>query len=415
MKDTLIGQIFRSFKRSAPRTSAPTTASATTSILPSYQIGGSALSVATVFRCVQLLSEGVARLQLRHLRLRNGVYQCDEHSPMHYVFNVRPDRAYNAFDFWKKVVQDMLLTGNAYIVPVYSPLTMSVSRLVLCSRGSVAHNIYADTYVVNDVINGLSGTYDEEEIIHLKNYTLDGKNGISTLASARTALDIAKTGDRETLERFANGGNVRGIVANEKNTFRGVEYADSELDKTAKSLDAKFRSGKRIVSLPGQVQWQPLSLSSTDMQFLESRKFSVREICRFFGVNPVYVFDETGSSNYKDAANRENLYNNGTLDPILTKIEAEFNGKLISPERFGAEKFEFDRDAMSNCDHGTRLLHAKQLLELGGSVNEIRSLFNLPHISGGDTPFVSANLRSLTELNQQKDEETTQTQLIQPE
>lgn len=375
------------------------------STVPSSLIvhGGNAMAIATVFRCVQLLSEGVAKLTLHYLRQNKEGVLCDiTNSDLHYLLNVRPSSTMNIFDFWKKAVQDMLLTGNAYIVPVYNVVTMSLERLVLCSRGSVAHDIYADTYTINDAINGLCGVYDEADIIHLKNYTLNGKNGISTLASARTVLSIASTGDRETLDRFANGGNVRGIVGNNKSgVLVSGEFQDAELKNLAEDLDGQFREGKRIVSLPSDVEWSPLSLTSTDMQFLESRKFTIREICRFFGVNPVYVFDETGSSNYKDAANRETLYNNGTLDPILSKIEAEFNAKLIPRERYLYEKFEFDRDDIGSCDHSTRLNHAKQLLELGGTVNEVRHYFNLAPVIGGDVPFVSANLKSITEVNPQ--------------
>lgn len=392
---------YKIFKRSQTPAveKAPVTGNIST---PLVAHTGNAMAIATVFRCVQLLSEGVARLRLHYLRLRNGVYEDVTQADIHYLLSVSPSRTMNVFDFWKKAVQDMLLTGNAYIVPVYSSVTMGLDRLVLCSRGSVAHNIYTDTYTVNDTINGLCGVYDEADIIHLKNYTLDGKTGLSTLASARTALSIAFTGDRETLERFANGGNVRGILGNNKSgVLVSGEFQDAELQNLAEDIDGQFRAGKRIVSLPSDVEWSPLSLSSTDMQFLESRKFTVREICRFFGVNPVYVFDETGSSNYKDAANRETLYNNGTLDPILSKIEAEFNAKLIGRERYLTEKFEFDRDDIGSCDHSTRLAHAKQLLELGSTVNEIRALFNLGAVEGGDIPFVSANLKGLQEVQEQ--------------
>lgn len=358
------------------------------------------MAIATVFRCVQLLSEGVAKLHLQYLRRNGDVFSEAVGTDIHYLLSVRPDVTMNVFDFWKKAVQDMLLTGNAYIVPVYNPASMALERLVLCSRGSVAHDIYSDTYTITDTLNGLYGTYGENDIVHLKNYTLDGKQGLSTLYSASMVLNIASTGDRETLDRFANGGNVRGIVGNAGTGLRGVgEFQDSELEGLATDLDAQFRSGKRIVSMPSDVHWSPLSLSSTDMQFLDSRKFTIREICRFFGVNPVYVFDETGSSNYKDAANRETLYNNGTLDPILSKIEAEFNAKLIGRDRYLTEKFQFDRDAIGACDHSTRLQHAKQLLEIGCTANEIRAMFNLAPIAGGDVPFVTANLKSLTEMN----------------
>lgn len=191
----------------------------------------------------------------------------DRSDRMHYLLNVQPCEWLSAVDFWQQVVRYLLLRGNAYIVPVYDLLTMSVARLALVDPTTVAHDTVNDTYTINDVYAGISGVYDESEVLHIKNYSVDGKTGLSTIAYARIALDITSTGDQETLNRFANGGNVRGIVSND-NSVRGFgEYQDKELEKTATDLDSRFRGGERIVSLPGQVQFSPISLSSTDMQF----------------------------------------------------------------------------------------------------------------------------------------------------
>lgn len=103
------------------------------------------------------------------------------------------------------------------------------------------------------------------------------------------------------------------------NSVRGYgEYQDNELAGVATDLDTLFQSGQRIVSLPGDAQFKQISLSSTDMQFLESRKFTVREICRFFGVHPSFVFDDT-SNNYKSAEMANVAFLSNTLNPLLRK------------------------------------------------------------------------------------------------
>lgn len=222
------------------------------------------------------------------------------------------------------VVRYVLLRGNAYIVPVYD-YSMEVGRLALVDPACVAHDTVNDTYTINDVYAGISGVYDESEVIHIKGYSLDGKTGLSVLSFARITLDITSTGDQETLNRFANGGNVRGIVSNDTSVRGFGEYQDKELQKTATDLDERFRNGERIVSLPGQVQFSPISLSSTDMQFLETRKFSVREICRFFGVHPSFVFDDT-SNNYKSAEMANVAFLTNTLNPFCAKSKWNCTG-----------------------------------------------------------------------------------------
>ena len=310
--------------------------------VPLWYGNTSAMSVATVFRCVKLLSESVANLPLQYLKMRDGIFVDAGNKRLNYLLNVQPDIAVNAFDFWRQVVQELLLDGNAYIVPVYNIVTMELDRLALCERGTVAHDTLNDTYNVRDSRTGISGMYNESEIIHFK-------HGVSVLTYARLTLDIASTGDQETQSRFANGGAVRGIVSNDSSVRGFGEYQDQQLKSTAADLNERFAAGERIVNLPGQVDFKQISLSSTDMQFLESRKFTVREICRFFGVHPSFVFDDT-SNNYKSAEQANVAFLSHTLNPLLRNIEVELLRKLIAPSLAFRYKFQFDRRDLRACD-----------------------------------------------------------------
>jgi HK97 family phage portal protein len=361
-----------------------------------------ALGIATVYRCVKLLSESVANLPMQYLKLKDGIYVGDGRSRLNYLLNVQPDVALNAFDFWRNVVQNILMEGNAYIVPVYNTATMELDRLVLCERGTVNHDTINDTYDIHDLNNGISRRYREDEIVHIKGLTVgNSKRGVSVLTYARLTMSIAATGDRETQDRFANGGNVRGIVSNDTSIRGFGEYQDKELSKTAKSVDERFRSGERIVSIPGQLRFDQLSMSSTDMQFLESRKFTVREICRFFGVHPSFVFDDT-SNNYKSAEQANVAFLSHTLNPLLRSIEVELLCKLVPPTLAYKYKFQFDRRGLYACDLDSKAKNQTARLANGtASVNELRREENLPPVEGGDRILVSANLRGIDETTAQ--------------
>jgi HK97 family phage portal protein len=393
--------IFKLFKRSAAAEKttgvsvySPRTGS--TSLL--YVDGDTALNVATVYRCVKLISESVANLPMQHMRLKGGLFRPNTDSRLHYLLNVQPDDAYSAFDFWVQVVQNVLLHGNAYIVPIYSAAAMNIDRLVVCGVGTVSHDTYNDRYTVCDTTNGVTGTFGEDEIIHIKGLTFDGKNGVSVLTFARVTLGIATTGDRETLNRFANGGNVRGIVSNDTSVRGFGEYQDKQLEKTAENIDDRFQNGERIVSLPGQVDFKQISLSSTDMEFLSSRKFTVREICRFFGVHPSFVYDDT-SNNYKSAEMANVAFLSNTLNPLLRRIENELLRKLVEPSLSGKYKFEFDRRGLYACDLDSRIKYQAQTIAAGiYTVNEWRASENKEPVAGGDRVLVSANLKAIDEV-----------------
>lgn len=358
------------------------------------------MAIATVYCCVKLLSESVANLPIRPLREKDGIFVEDTGAygrRLWYLLNVQPSPGVNAFDFHRRMVQDVLCCGNAYIVPVYSPVDMEIERLVLCTRGSVSHDTENDTYTVSDKVNNLFGVFDQSEVIHIKGLTgFNPKVGLSVLSYASQTIGIAAAGDIETENRFVNGGNVRGILSNSDSVSGFGEFQDTELSRTAGDVDERFRNGERIVSIPGQTSFSPLSLSSADMEFLSSRKFTVREICRFFGVHPSFVFDDT-SNNYKSAEQANVAFLSHTLAPLLRCIEVEMLCKLYTAESAARRRVEFDRRGLYACDLEGLMRYRQGLLQIGTTVNEVRRMDNLPPVEGGDTILISANLRNINE------------------
>lgn len=204
--------------------------------------------------------------------------------------------------------------------------------------------------------------------------------------------------DRHT--QFSSGGGVRGVVSS-SGDFSGTGVAAfDEVQKASQDIEGDIRSGKKIITVPNPLQFSQLSLSSAELQFLESRKFEVLEICRFFGVHPSFVFSDT-SSNYKSAENANTAFLAQTLNPMLRMIENEFQRKLCGWRLHGSAKFEFDRSALYASDPESRARYEAQQLGNGTrTVNELRAADNRPPVEGGDKPLVSANLRPIDEIGQ---------------
>lgn len=373
-----------------------------------------AMAVSAVYACVRMLSESVADLPMRLLKRRGEVYEPDR-SGIDYLLNVEPHPGMGAYEFWRSAVRQVLLRGNAYIIPTYDPASFEISALVLCAPGTVSHDTGNDKYTVSDIVNGMFGTYDEADVIHLMGpaTAYDPKTGVSVLAHARQTLDIAEASAKETLDRFVSGGNVRGIVGNGVLAKGFGEYQDEQLEAVADDIGARFASGEKIVSVPKQVDFKQLSMTSADMQFLESRKFTLREICRFFGVHPSFIFDDA-SNNYKSVEMANMAFLSHTLNPLLRMIECEFNRKLLTRQRASRCRFEFDRRELYACDLDARVKYQAATIAAGiRTVNDWRRAEGLPTVADGDTVLVSANLRTLAEIktgktNDLKDKENDQ-------
>jgi HK97 family phage portal protein len=361
---------------------------------------GLAMRVATVYRCVRLISDKIAGLPFAYLRKKNGLYVPVEDN-MNYLLQVQPSPNVNAYDFWSAAIAQILLQGNAYILPLLDIAEGGYRELILLAPNSVSYDTSSKLYMVNDWYNGVEGRYSEEEIIHLKNYAFDGIQGESVLMAAARTLGIAATGDRETLDRFASGGNVRGFVSDNSDKPTLGRYDREEVEKHVDDIENMIAMGKHLFVLDGDLKLTQLSMTSTDMQFLESRKFTVRDICRFFGVHPSFVFDDT-SNNYKSAEMADVSFLTNTLQPLLKRIEIEFSRKLISPRLCTKYKYEFDRSALFACDLESMINYQSKKIAAGlSTINEERIKENKPPVEGGDALLISANLKSITELTAQ--------------
>lgn len=360
-----------------------------------------ALTIATVYRCVKILSESVAALPLWHERRTGGIFRkCED--ALSVFLTMQPNEWQTAFDFMKQLVQQVLLAGEAYVVPQYY-MDGSLKRLVLASPHSGGPSTGIGYYEINDPDQGLSGEYREDEVIRIKGMSIDGRNCLSVLGYASTTMSLAATADNNTLTNFANGGAPLGILTNEGGVPGYGEIQQKALQAAAERVSQSLKNGDRLSAIGGTWKLIQYGMSASDMQFLESRKFTVREICRFFGVHPSFVFDDT-SNNYKSAEMANVAFLSNTLNPIMRQIEDEFSRKLLGVT-FG-ERFRFDRAELYATDLEGRMNFIEKRIQTGTMTpNEARAEMGMDPVEGGDSLLLSANLKTIGEIENGKEEE----------
>ena len=372
-----------------------------------YASAGSAVKIGAVFRAVQLISDTIGRLPLNFKRrTSSGTFVDFDLSDEYWLLRRKPNEYSTPFIFMKGLVMHVLLRGNAYVFPRWGENGF-VNRLVLLNPDCVNYDALKNRYFVQDIVNGVSGTFEAWEILHFKGASLDGgRTGVSVVSFAAQTLGIASIGDRETLERFSSGGKYKAIYHQEDDGSRGFSaglYSTEEMNRSGFDIEKQINSNKSVIVVPGTGRLDQLSMTSADMQFLESRKFTVEEIARFFGV-PLQKIMVSGGSNYKTAELANVEFYGDCLAPLMTMIEEEFTQKLVFDEVRGYRRFEFDMRALYTSDMETRADYQTKELSAGiKTPNELRMDAGLEPKPGGDELFVSANLRALSELNMLKD------------
>ena len=355
-----------------------------------------AMRIATVYRCTSILAGSIASLPLRLLRKRGGVFMPDEADPLNYLLQFAPNPRQTAYELMRNAVVQMVNQGNAYIYPDWRG--GEVQRLTLLSPGSVSYDKLTGIYIVSDPVNRIYKTLEAEDILHLRNLSLDGGyTGVSTIRYAATVLGIAASADEANGRNFRPDATVRGFISGDADAgLKGyTTYTEDQLATVTERIRQEIANGEPLNYVPGNMKFNPLSMSPADVQLMEYKKFSVLDICRFYGVHPDMAFAGQ-SQNYKSSEMGQVQFLTGTLQPILRQVENEFFVKLVPREVAGKYRMSFDLEQYYQTDLETISTYREKSIQYGlYTVNELRAKQGRAPVEGGGTPMMSCNVAPL--------------------
>lgn len=361
----------------------------------SYEVSPEmAMKLAAVYRCTSIVSGTVASLPLQIKKKVDGSYwKTEDTGRLASLLALKPNERQTSFDLIRNAVVQILNQGNAYIYPEWRT-NGDLGRLVLLSPNTCTYDKLYNRYIVSDMVNRVFGTFEADEMIHLRNLSTDGGYlGVSTLQYAAKVLRIASKSDDKSEEVYSPGGTRRGFVTGGDDYVKGVGmFQDNELKNVADRVSEELKSGKQIMNLPAGTGFSAIDLSPADSKLLENKQFGVLEICRFYGVHPDKVFAGQ-STNYKASEMSQVLFMSDTLQQILKQFSLEFTAKLFVPSQYGRYRIEFSVKDFYNTDLMTLATVTEKNIQAGlQTINEARRERGYPPVPGGDELLVSANL-----------------------
>jgi HK97 family phage portal protein len=152
--------------------------------------------------------------------------------------------------------------------------------------------------------------------------------------------------------------------------------------------------------LDNGLTWQSITINPDDAQMLESRGFSVEEICRFFGVPPHMVGHTDNSTSWGTGLEQQTLgFQKFTLRRRLKRIEQALEKQLLTArDRADGITVEFNLEGLLRADSAARSAFYGNMTRIGVmTINEVRALENLPPVEGGDVPRMQMQNVPITE------------------
>lgn len=364
-----------------------------------HDVSGGALSEATYYACLKVLSESIGKLPLRLMQstLDTGVTPMLGHR-YYRMLNERPNRFMSASVFWTYMEQCRNHKGNAYALidtsdadrPQLWPLDpdkMKVYYDDACLLGDLA-DVY---YVYNTATGPL--TFGSEEILHFKSHqTVDGLVGVSVQEQLATTIQGNIKAQKMINKLYDSGMTAKAVLQYTGN------LKDASVDQLTKGIEAYAKGEmsdkgiENIIPMPLGMTLTPLNLKLADSQFLEVKQYSALQIAAAFGVKPYQVGDYTKSS-YASAEAQQLSFLIDTLLFNIKQYEEELTWKLLTDEEAASGlTVKFNTTVLLRTEFQTMVTTLSTAVQsFLMTPNEARERLDLPHKEGGDSLLGNGN------------------------
>jgi HK97 family phage portal protein len=342
--------------------------------------GEGALASSTVTACVRLLSESVASLPLHvYRRTESGKERATDH-PLYKLLHDKPNKYQTSYNWRAHMMTSVLLTGNSYSVVerdlqgrIVALWPLDSSRVTIKAEGG---ELFYETR-----IGGEPRRYAYGEVLHVRGPSMDGIVGLSIIKLAKQGIGLDLAMAQHGSSYFKNNATPQAYLTSpnaisDKARFNLLEYF-------VQHFGGPKNAGKMPILDVG-MEIKTVSFSPEDSQFLQSRQFSVQDVCRFFKLSPHLVGDPSRTA-YNSSELEYNAYLVHSLSPHLVNIQSEINCTLLGDD---AEYLaEFDPNGMARGSQVER--YAAYEKGLGGpnpwlTVADVRAAENLPFLPGTD-------------------------------
>lgn len=351
----------------------------------------SALSHGPVWRAVALIS-GLGGALPIHV-FRRGSYEL---LPSLILDDPHPDLT--PLEFWRLTYVHRCMWGNFYgqkirngagqITWIYP---IRPERVRVAKVAPTAANPSGKLFEVT-LDTGEYEVLTPADIFHLPGLGYDGVCGVSPIRAARQAIGLGLAAEKYGARLFGSGSLLSGILQTEQ---RLDPDAAERLKTRWREKIAGIDNSHDVAVLDAGASFQPLTMPNDDAQFIESRRFQVPEVARFFGV-PAFLLGETEKSTSWGTGLEQQARGFVTFDlspSWLQPTEQRITKELLLPrDRYA----KYNVEGLLRGDSAARAAFYTAMRQVGAlSANEIRELEDRAPRAGADDLLQPLNMAPL--------------------
>lgn len=359
------------------------------------------LHLSAVWACVKVVSETISTLPLKiYERKPDGSKSVATDHPVYQILCRQPAIDLTPARFMQMIPASICLRGNSFSEKLFFKKELVGIRPLLPQYMNVGSDDAGRiTYKYSDPVTKTEREIPRENIMHVRGFSLDAAVGLTPIQFGADIIGSALATNEAASNVFKNGLQNSGFITSSM-------PLNPEQRTALRSNLQQFMGSKnagKVMLLEGGFDYKGITINPETAQLLESRAFSIEEICRWFGVPPVIIGHMEKQSSW--ASSIESLYTQFLitgLRPMLVNIEQEIGRCLLdNDDRYFAE---FAVEGLLRADSNGRASFYKQALQDGWmNRNEVRAKENLPPIDGGDKFTIQLNMTTLDKVGQSEE------------
>ena len=354
----------------------------------------SAMSVATFYACVRVLSESFAILPFRLYRPKvgGGRQRITDHWLLK-LFCRRPNRWQTPFEFREMLQGHLSARGNAFC-QIIEDGEGGISELLPLHPDRIKLELVSDwgfryRYTRRD---GTQTLLQPGEVWHIRGLSGDGFIGYNPIEVHRESL-----GESMQVQGYSSR-----FYANNATPPMWIKYPGKFADKAARQTfreqlqDSQLgqNRGKTMVLDQG-MELNALQINQKDMQFIDLRRLKREDVAQLFRMPPhkVGILDRSTNNNIEHQGIE---FWSDTMSPWAERWESSIECNLLG---FDTDiEVEFDMRAMMRGDSAARAKYIHNMV-LDGVINrnEGREMEGLDPVDGLEEFLVPVNEREISD------------------
>lgn len=360
-----------------------------------------AMRLSACYCAVNQISNSLGVLPINIVKERNGQKQTMLDHNLRKLLNGKPDLKHNHFNFFKQLMESVMLRGNGYALIIRNE-KLEVQQLVYVDSAYVTP-MPQENGTIKYLVVGIDNLLDADDILDFHMHVDDMYKGISVISYASKALESAYEADKTALNFFKSGGNLAGVI---KPVNPIQPQQRKEVAQAWKESFDNTQDRVPVVVMPYGVDFQAVSISPEEAELLETRQYGIAEIARFFNIPIQKLYGEvTGAGKNMDIEDVQMFYLLDTIQPYVQMMKEEIENKLFKPSERGKYTVEFDFTALYKTDKKSEAEYYRALINIGIlSINEVRAKLDYDPIDSvaGDAHWVQLSYATAEDVAEGK-------------